>query len=103
MQTKLDALLIANERLNEDELLGLELKPDSTIKEVQLEVHDTGSEPASPGAGDAGPPPGPTGREVAECRGRIERRGAESRPLDIGHPPPRLTWDHPLLRDLVIL
>jgi low affinity Fe/Cu permease len=39
MQTKLDALLIANERLNEGELLGLEQKPDATIKEVQTEVH----------------------------------------------------------------
>ncbi len=39
LQTKLDALLIANERLNEHELLGLEQKPDVTIKEVQSEVH----------------------------------------------------------------
>ena len=39
MQTKLDALIIANERLNERELLGLEQKPDATIKEVQADVH----------------------------------------------------------------
>jgi len=43
MQTKLDALLIANERLNERELLGLEQKPDMTIKEVQTEIHGTGT------------------------------------------------------------
>ena len=41
MQTKLDALLIANERLDEDELLGLEQRPEVTIKEVQTEVHGT--------------------------------------------------------------
>ncbi len=39
MQTKLDALLIANDRLNERELLGLEQMPDATIKDVQTEVH----------------------------------------------------------------
>jgi len=43
MQTKLDALLIVNERLNERELLGLEQKPDVTIKEVQTEVHGAGT------------------------------------------------------------
>jgi len=42
LQTKIDALLIANERLNERELLGLEQKPDATIKDVQSEVHETG-------------------------------------------------------------
>jgi low affinity Fe/Cu permease len=45
MQTKLDALLIANERLNEGALLGLEQRPDAAIKEVQVEVHDTGAAP----------------------------------------------------------
>lgn len=39
IQTKLDALLIANERLDEQRLLGLEQRPDATIKDVQLEVH----------------------------------------------------------------
>lgn len=39
MQTKLDALLIANEHLNEHGLLGLEQRPDATIKHVQAEVH----------------------------------------------------------------
>ena len=43
MQTKLDALLIANEQLNERQLLGLEQKPDATIKDVQSEVHETGT------------------------------------------------------------
>jgi low affinity Fe/Cu permease len=40
MQTKLDALLIAKRGLNEGELLGLEDKPDATIKDVQSDVHD---------------------------------------------------------------
>jgi low affinity Fe/Cu permease len=42
MQTKLDALLIAKRGLDEGELLGLEDKPDATIKDVQSEVHDVG-------------------------------------------------------------
>jgi len=41
MQTKLDALLIAKHGLDEAELLGLEDKPDATIKDVQTDVHDT--------------------------------------------------------------
>jgi len=41
IQTKLDALLIANERLDEQRLLGLEQRPDATIKDVQLEVHQS--------------------------------------------------------------
>ena len=40
MQTKLDALLIAKRGLDEGGLLGLEDKPDATIKDVQSEVHD---------------------------------------------------------------
>lgn len=40
MQTKLDALLIAKDGLDEAELLGLEDKPDATIKDVQSDVHD---------------------------------------------------------------
>ena len=40
MQTKLDALLIAKHGLDEGELLGLEDKPDATIKDVQSDVHD---------------------------------------------------------------
>jgi low affinity Fe/Cu permease len=40
MQTKLDALLIAKDGLDEAGLLGLEDKPDATIKDVQSEVHD---------------------------------------------------------------
>lgn len=42
MQTKLDALLIVNDRLNEQGLLGLEQRPDATIKDVQVEVHEAG-------------------------------------------------------------
>lgn len=45
LQTKLDALLIAEHRLDEAELLGLEDKPDGTIKDVQSDVH--GSEQRS--------------------------------------------------------
>src|ERR1019366_6627123 len=41
MQTKLDALLIAKHGLDEGGLLGLEDKPDATIKDVQSEVHDS--------------------------------------------------------------
>jgi low affinity Fe/Cu permease len=40
LQTKIDALLIAKHGLDEAELLGLEDKPDATIKDVQAEVHD---------------------------------------------------------------
>jgi low affinity Fe/Cu permease len=40
MQTKLDALLIAKRGLDEEELLGLEDKPDATIKDVQSDAHD---------------------------------------------------------------
>ncbi len=40
MQTKLDALLIAQRGLDEGDLLGLEDKPDATIKDVQSDVHD---------------------------------------------------------------
>lgn len=39
MQTKLDALLIAKLGLDEGALLGLEGKPDATIKDVQTDVH----------------------------------------------------------------
>ena len=42
MQTKLDALLIANERLDEEALLGLEHHPDARIRDVQSEVHFLG-------------------------------------------------------------
>jgi low affinity Fe/Cu permease len=41
MQTKLDALLIAKRGLDEAELLGLEDKPDATIKDVQSDIHDS--------------------------------------------------------------
>ena len=41
MQTKLDALLIAKQGLDEGGLLGLEDKPDATIKDVQSGVHDS--------------------------------------------------------------
>ena len=41
LQTKIDALLIAKDGLNETDLLGLEDKPDATIKDVQSEVHDS--------------------------------------------------------------
>ena len=41
LQTKIDALLIAKDGLNEAGLLGLEDKPDATIKDVQAEVHDS--------------------------------------------------------------
>jgi len=44
MQTKLDALLVANDRLDERQFLGLEQQPDAMIKDVQTEVH--GIEPA---------------------------------------------------------
>jgi len=40
MQTKLDALLIAKQGLNESQLLGLEDRPDARIKDVQSGVHD---------------------------------------------------------------
>ena len=40
MQTKLDALLIAKHGLDEAALLGLEDKPDATIKGVQSDVHE---------------------------------------------------------------
>jgi low affinity Fe/Cu permease len=40
LQTKVDALLIAKQGLDEGELLGLEDKPDSTIKDVQSEIHE---------------------------------------------------------------
>ena len=42
IQTKLDALLIANERLDEEVLLGLEQHPDARIRDVQSEVHFLG-------------------------------------------------------------
>jgi len=41
MQTKLDALVIAKQGLDETELLGLEDRPDAAIKDVQSEVHDS--------------------------------------------------------------
>jgi len=41
LQTKIDALLIAKAGLDEAELLGLEDKPDATIKDVQADVHDS--------------------------------------------------------------
>jgi low affinity Fe/Cu permease len=44
MQTKLDALLIANSRLDEEVLLGLERKPEAVIKDVQTEVHVGGGD-----------------------------------------------------------
>ena len=40
MQTKLDALLIAEHHLDDAELLGLEDRPDAAIRDVQTEVHD---------------------------------------------------------------
>lgn len=40
MQTKLDALLIAKHGLDEEELLGLEDRPDATIRDIQSDVHD---------------------------------------------------------------
>jgi len=40
MQTKLDALVIAKQGLDESELLGLEDRPDAAIKDVQSVVHD---------------------------------------------------------------
>jgi len=40
IQTKLDALLISKHGLDEADLLGLEDKPDATIKDVQADVHD---------------------------------------------------------------
>jgi len=46
MQTKLDALLIANDHLDERRFLGLEQQPDVAIKDVQTEVH--GSAPEEP-------------------------------------------------------
>jgi low affinity Fe/Cu permease len=49
MQTKLDALLIANRGLDEEDLLGLEDKPDAHIKDVQSDVHGVErSEPEDP-------------------------------------------------------
>lgn len=50
LQTKIDALLIATERLDAEPFLGLEHQPDGAIKEVQSEVH--GSEPADPETAD---------------------------------------------------
>jgi low affinity Fe/Cu permease len=41
LQTKIDALLIAKDGLDHAELLGLEDRPDATIKDVQAEVHDS--------------------------------------------------------------
>ena len=41
LQTKLDALLIAKDGLDEAQLLGLEDKPDATIKNVQADVHES--------------------------------------------------------------
>lgn len=49
MQTKLDALLIANERLDEEALLGLEQHPDARIRDVQSEVHELGQVDAQGG------------------------------------------------------
>jgi len=57
MQTKLDALLIANDRLSEGALLGLEQMPDATIKDVQAEVHSTGD--VDDGRTGSPPDPGP--------------------------------------------
>ncbi len=79
LQTKIDALLIATERLDAQPFLGLEQQPDGTIKEVQSEVHGSGApEPSgspsvrAPGATAPGdplpsavpPPPGPPARPV---------------------------------------
>ena len=65
MQTKLDALLIADERLDERRFLGLEQQPDATIKDVQTEVHGAGPEESDGASGGTG------GREdVREPAGR---------------------------------
>jgi len=80
MQTKLDALLIADERLDERQFLGLEQQPDATIKDVQSDVH--GLDPTEPdrpspdeGApvqdGAAGALNGPV--DVRESAGRTRR------------------------------
>ena len=61
MQTKLDALLIADERLDERQFLGLEQQPDAMIKDVQTDVHgpvDVDSVPPEGGAADGGDPEG---------------------------------------------
>ena len=77
MQTKLDALLIAHERLDERQFLGLEQQPDAAIKDVQTEVHgldptDTDRPSPDDGApvqdGAAGVPNGPA--DVRESAGR---------------------------------
>jgi low affinity Fe/Cu permease len=71
MQTKLDALLIADERLDERQFLGLEQQPDATIQDVQTEVH--GFDPTDTGgtSGDGAPSAAPTGPEsVRESAGR---------------------------------
>lgn len=75
LQTKIDALLIATERLDAQPLLGLEQQSDGTIKEVQSEVHDFGRpeptrrvagarEPASPTPSGVPPAPAPPARPV---------------------------------------
>jgi len=51
LQTKVDALLIAKQGLDEGELLGLEDKPDSTIKDVQSEIHEVSGSSRSPPLG----------------------------------------------------
>ena len=59
MQTKLDALLIADERLDERQFLGLEQQPDATIKDVQTGVH--GVDPTDGDGATSGTP-------SVECR-----------------------------------
>jgi low affinity Fe/Cu permease len=58
MQTKLDALLIANDHLDERRFLGLEQQPDAAIKDVQTEVHGIAPEEPSGGPEEGGRPEG---------------------------------------------
>lgn len=79
LQTKIDALLIASERLDAQPFLGLEQQPDGTIKDVQSEVHGSGppdgddvvtggrtgpTEPSDLLPSAVPPPPGPPARPV---------------------------------------
>lgn len=77
MQTKLDALLIANERLDEQRLLGLEQQPDARIEDVQTEVHGAGAFPPEQGPSvDATASPSPPTETLSEQlpRGRVAQR-----------------------------
>jgi low affinity Fe/Cu permease len=82
MQTKLDALLIANERLNERALLGLEQMPDATIKGVQADVH---------GAGDADEsivtaPADPSGPAAVDPDDEVDTVDGTPPPADVHSP-----------------